>query len=156
MPWRHDQTNSNHAADSTVDIMPDEPCYALQPLKNLQVSSEEVDNPLICSLLLGWSLPMNNTICNICVGNVTMSILLWPLPRGNLFVSILSSLQWRHNEHDDVSNHRRLDGLLSRLFRRRPKKNQSSGELLSQKARNAENVSILWRHHDNGNISRVI
>ena len=32
------------------------------------------------------------------------------------------ALHWRHNEHDDLSNHRRLDGLLSHLFRRRSKK----------------------------------
>ena len=31
------------------------------------------------------------------------------------------SLQWRHNEHDGVSNHQRLDCLFSRLFRRRSK-----------------------------------
>ena len=31
-------------------------------------------------------------------------------------------LQWRHNECDGVSNHRRLDCLLNRLFRRRSKK----------------------------------
>ena len=29
--------------------------------------------------------------------------------------------QWRHNERDGVSNHRRLDGLFHRLFRRRSK-----------------------------------
>ena len=38
-------------------------------------------------------------------------------------------LQWRHNGRDGVSNHRRLDGLLSRLFRRRSKKHQSSASL---------------------------
>ena len=32
------------------------------------------------------------------------------------------SLQWRHNERDDVSNHRRLDCLLNCLLRRRSKK----------------------------------
>ena len=32
------------------------------------------------------------------------------------------SLQWRHNVHDGVSNHRRFDCLLNRLFRRRSKK----------------------------------
>ena len=32
------------------------------------------------------------------------------------------SLQWRHNERDCVSNHRRLDCLLNRLFRCRSKK----------------------------------
>ena len=31
-------------------------------------------------------------------------------------------LQWRHNGRDGVSNHRRLDGLLNPLFRRRSKK----------------------------------
>ena len=30
------------------------------------------------------------------------------------------SLQWRNNELDGVSNHRRFDCLLNRLFRRRP------------------------------------
>ena len=33
-----------------------------------------------------------------------------------------STLQWRHNERDAVSNHQRLDGLLNPLFRRRSKK----------------------------------
>ena len=33
-----------------------------------------------------------------------------------------SALQWRHNECDSVSNHRRLDCLPNRLFRRRSKK----------------------------------
>ena len=35
-------------------------------------------------------------------------------------------LQWRHNENDGVSNHRRLDCLLSRLFRRRSKNTSKS------------------------------
>ena len=38
---------------------------------------------------------------------------------GSLFCT---TLQWRHNESDGVSNHRRLDCLLNRLFRRRSKK----------------------------------
>ena len=33
-----------------------------------------------------------------------------------------TTLQWRHNERDGVSNHRRLDCLLNCLFRRRSKK----------------------------------
>ena len=32
------------------------------------------------------------------------------------------ALQWRHNERHSISNHRRLDWLLNRLFRRRSKK----------------------------------
>ena len=72
-----------------------------------------------------------------------------------------SALQWRHNERDGVSNHRRLDCLLKRLFRRRSKKTSKlpvtglcegnspvTGEFPAQRASNAENVSIWWRHHD--------
>ena len=40
-----------------------------------------------------------------------------------------NTLQWRHNGHNGVSNHRRLDCLFSRLFRRRSKKHQSSASL---------------------------
>ena len=70
-----------------------------------------------------------------------------------------SSLQWRHNERDGVSNHRCLDCLFSCLFRRRPQKmsklratvfcegNQPvTGGFTSQRASNAESVSI-WRNH---------
>ena len=34
----------------------------------------------------------------------------------------LISLQWRHNEHDGLSNHQRVDSLLNRLFRPKSKK----------------------------------
>ena len=70
------------------------------------------------------------------------------------------SLRWSHNECDGVSNHRRLDGLLNRLFGRRSVKTSKprvnglcegnspvTGEFPSQKASNAENVSIWWRLH---------
>ena len=66
----------------------------------------------------------------------------------------------RHNERDDVSNHRRLDCLHNLLFRRGPKKTSKlrvtglcegkspvTGEFPAQRASNAENVSIWWRHH---------
>ena len=68
-------------------------------------------------------------------------------------------LQWRHKERDGVSNHCRLDGLLNRLFRRTSKKTSKlrvtdfcegnstvTGEFPSQRASNAKNVSIWWRH----------
>ena len=70
------------------------------------------------------------------------------------------SLQWRHNEHYDVSNHRRLDCLPNRLFMRRLKKTSKlcvtglfegnppvTGGFPSHRASIAENVSIWWRHH---------
>ena len=71
-----------------------------------------------------------------------------------------SSLQWHHNELDGVSDHQPPDCLLNRLFRLRSKKTSKprvtglcvgnspvTGEIPAQKASNAENVSIWWRHH---------
>ena len=69
------------------------------------------------------------------------------------------SLQWWHNERDGISNHLRLDWLLNRLFRRRSNKAKLrvtglcegnppvTGGLPSQRASNAEGVSIWWHHH---------
>ena len=75
--------------------------------------------------------------------------------QGRLF-----SLHWRHNEPDVVSNHQPRDCLLNCLFRCRSKKTSKlrvtglcaenspgAGEFPAQKASNAENVSIWWRHH---------
>ena len=71
------------------------------------------------------------------------------------------TLEWRHNEHDSVSDHQPHDCLLNRLFRHWSKKTSKlrvtslcagnspgTGEFPAQKASNAENVSIWWRHHD--------
>ena len=44
---------------------------------------------------------------------------------------IMASLQWRHNEREGISDHRRLDCLHNRLFRRRLKKHQSSTSVAS-------------------------
>ena len=65
------------------------------------------------------------------------------------------SLQWRHNDHDGVSNHQPRDCLFNRLFRRRSKKTPKlrvtalcagnspvTGEFPAQKASDTENVSI--------------
>ena len=72
-----------------------------------------------------------------------------------------TTLQWRHNGRDGVSNHRPYDCLLNRLSRRRSNKTSKlratglcagnspvTGEFLAQKASNSANVSIWWRHHD--------
>ena len=69
-------------------------------------------------------------------------------------------LQWRHNERDSVSNHQPYDCLLNRLFRQRSKNTSKLrvtgrcegnspviGEFPAQRASNAKNVSICWRHH---------
>ena len=77
-----------------------------------------------------------------------------------MFLGMYTSLQWRHNELDGVSNHRCLHCLLDCWFRRRSKKTSKlrvtglcarnspvTDEFHIQKASFAENVSIWWRHH---------
>ena len=69
------------------------------------------------------------------------------------------ALEWRHNGCGGVSNHQPRYCLLNPLFRRRPKKTSKlrvtglcagnspvTGEFPEQRASNAENVSIGWRH----------
>ena len=69
-------------------------------------------------------------------------------------------LQWRHDGRDGVSNHRRPYCLLNCFFRRRSKETSKlcvtgrcegnspvTSEFPAQRASNAENVSIWWRHH---------
>ena len=73
---------------------------------------------------------------------------------------MFTSLQWRHNEHDGISNQQSHDCLLNRLFGHRSKEtsklritglceenSQGTGEFPAQRASNAENVSIWWCHH---------
>ena len=70
------------------------------------------------------------------------------------------SLRWRHNGSDGVSNLQPHACLLNRLFRHRSKKTSKprvtglcvgkspvTGEFPAQRASNAENVFIWWRHH---------
>ena len=70
------------------------------------------------------------------------------------------ALHWRHNERDGISNHQPHECLLNRLFRGRSKETSKlrvtglcvgnspvTSEFPSQRASNAENVSICWRHH---------
>ena len=80
---------------------------------------------------------------------ITLSVLWQYLP-----------LQWRHNESDGVSNHQPHDYLLNRYSSRRWQKTSKihvtglcvgnspvTGEFPAQRARNAVNVFIWWRHH---------
>ena len=46
-----------------------------------------------------------------------------------LRLNIQWPLQWRHNEQDGASNHRHLNYLLNRLFKRRSKKTSNSASL---------------------------
>ena len=69
--------------------------------------------------------------------------------------------KWHHNGCDGVSNHQPHNCLLNLLFRCKSKKisklhvtglcagnSPVTGEFPAQRASNAENVSIWWRHHD--------
>ena len=71
------------------------------------------------------------------------------------------TLQQCHNERDGVSNHQPHDCLLNRLFGRRSKKTSKlsvtglcegnspvTSKSPTQRASNAEYVSIWWRRHD--------
>ena len=75
----------------------------------------------------------------------------------------VTPLQWRHTGHDSVSNHQPRECLLSRLIRRRSNNTSKlrvtglctgnspeAGEFPAQRASNAENTSIWWRHHAEG------
>ena len=79
----------------------------------------------------------------------------------NTSVIITLQLQWRHNERNGVSNHQPQDCSINCLFRRRSKKisklcvtdhcegnSPVTSEFLAQRASNAENFSIWWRHYE--------
>ena len=91
-----------------------------------------------------------NGKCIFCIGSVTY-----------MYSCHKFLLHWRHNGSDNVSNNQPHDCFLNRLFRRRSKKTSKlrvtglcagnslgTGEFPAQMASNAENVSILWRHHE--------
>ena len=71
---------------------------------------------------------------------------------------IANTLQWRYDGCDGVSNHQPHDCLLNCFSRCRSKtlrvtglcvgNSPVTGEFPTQRASNAENVSIWWRHHD--------
>ena len=71
------------------------------------------------------------------------------------------TLRWRHNGRDGVSNHQPHDCLLNRLFSCKLNKTSKlrvtglcvgtspvTCEFPAQRASNAENVTIWWRHHE--------
>ena len=81
---------------------------------------------------------------------------------SDMKMHFILTLQWPYNERDGISNDRRLDSLLNCLLRHRLKKTSKlritglcEGNPLvtrvfpSQRASNADNVSIWWRHREN-------
>ena len=95
-----------------------------------------------------------------CCGNMQDTVISWIVRIDFFALPSCGSLQWRHNEHDSVSNHQPHDPLLNLLFGRRSRKTSKlcvtglcagnspgTGEFPTQRASNAENVSIWWHHH---------
>ena len=96
-----------------------------------------------------------NTILNALTGDL-YGAFFWVLWRKD----IARSLQWRHNGLHGVWNHQPQDCLLNGLYRCRSKETSKlrltglcegnlpmTGEFPAQRASNAENISIWWRHH---------
>ena len=108
---------------------------------------------------LGWLLgDVHNKVLIVCIflGMYYTFLFVWMFR----VTPYLYSLLWRHNGHENVSNHQPHDCLLNRLFKRRSKKTSKlrvtglcvgnspgTGEFPAQMASNAEHVSIWWRHH---------
>ena len=127
--------------------------FAAYKLRSMVLPNE--NGPLDCAFIL-WCHIEDVVICQ-----VLFNAYCWQKgvisSHGN---SASSLLQWRHNEHDGVSNHQHHDCFLNHLFRRRTHKTIKlritglcarnslvTKEFPAQRASNAENVSILWRHH---------
>ena len=62
--------------------------------------------------------------------------------------TLADTIQWRHKDHDGVSNHQSHDCLLNRLFRCTSKKTSKLCVTGFCVASYAENVSIWWHHND--------
>ena len=84
----------------------------------------------------------------------------WCMYSSHPAICAHDALQWRNNEHDGVSNHRRMDCLLNRLSMHRSRQTSKlrvtclcagnspvTGEFPAPRASNPENISIWWRHH---------
>ena len=111
-----------------------------------------------------YFIPANASSCNIFLSCVYFYLSeVWKeFSCHDVIISdyIEAALRWRRNEHDGISNHQPLDCLVNCLFRRKSKKTSKlrvtsfcvrnslvTGEFPAQRASNAENVSIWWRHH---------
>ena len=124
------------------------------------------EGPIMCFQLMTSSWSIRKTIIwTDGDTDLTWISVLSPFCKMQLFIDLLTStyittLQWRHNGHDGVSNQQCLDCSLSRWSRRRSKKtskfcvaglcegNSLTGEFSSQRASNAEIVFIWWCHHE--------
>ena len=129
---------------------------------------------LLLLLSWSWSFLINGIIIEVYFPIIFIILMNWDITHSSLPIRLLSfdwsvfttTSRWGQNEHDCVSNHRRLDRLLNCLFKRRLKKTSKprvtglckgnspvTGEFPAQRTSNAENVSIWWRHPDISQVS---
>ena len=141
-------------------------CHRISRLNSRRYSSH--NNPPV------WAMHPNVHVGSLTIYLVTLIPIVWALVCAtappvrspakafatlNGSVKTLTVLKWSHNWRDGVSDHQPHDYLLNRLFRRRSKKTSKLrvtglcagnspviGEFPEQRASNAENVSIWWRH----------
>ena len=114
-------------------------------------------------------IPTNGQLRGKCFHLMTSSWV-WPfslLIEMQLHSDRKNSWRWRHKERNGVLNHRCLDCLFNRMFKRISKKPSTphvagfcegnppmTGGFPSQGVSDAENVSIWWRHHANAQCRR--
>ena len=93
--------------------------------------------------------------------SIPSDLFLWKCLQINCMGPYWYSLQCCHNERYGVSNHQRLYCLLNRFFRCKSNKTSKfrvtglcagnspvRGKFPAERASNAENVSIWWRHYE--------
>ena len=76
-----------------------------------------------------------------------VSVCMQNCPHVNGIIGSHWSLQWCHNERYSVSNHRRINYSKLRVTGLCVGNSPVTDEFPAQRASNAENVSIWWRHH---------
>ena len=160
--WRHCNNNAISVLQMTICPVRECACFLVHTAEQQSSKRLNVWNvvlPKLCRC-------NNNAIKHIFdstndyVSNYGVSVLLLLSARACCWAT---SLRWRHNGCDSVSNHQSHDCLLNRLFRRRSKKTSKlrvtglcvgkspgTDEFPPQMASNAENVSIWWRHVSSG------
>ena len=133
----------------TQTVLPPPKCYCVFRVENIDVS---IHNTLISTNInLDATTPDRKMPCRAGAWDIGFDSRWWC--KNN-------DLRWRHDGHDDVSNHQPHHCLLSRLFGRISKKasklrvtglcagnSPGTGELPAQSTSYTENVSVWWRHH---------
>ena len=92
-------------------------CHKHVPQNNLWLKNSEITRIDFIIWLQPWEV-MNHNL------EMSPSYFSWPDPgrtsvieKPRLRIEILCTLQWRHNERDGISNHRRISCLLNRFLR---------------------------------------